>query len=353
MKVVAVIAAVALVLALPAAALALGMETFGNAPAVKQPEWAAGVLDVVNLKSRVYSQWVNGNENFFYRGDAVALNEALRKFAAVKDDTRRLILLPGPGKAQTFGGKPVACDWRLHVPSGIYRAVTGKKHAELTVYINAAKPRGTPDRKQAAKWIAELDADSFATRQKAEDELRKLGYDARPFLREALKGRPGLEGRRRLERLLQDLPGFDVTALEIPKGLTLISVDDLLAEHFKGLKDANPHACAQAIGGLSTLAPYSDKVLPALTAMLKKDKNEYLRRVAAGCLGHVGAAARSALPALKVGLGDPDANVRTAFGAAIDRIEKARREPGEDDQVRRKLVIRRDINELKKAVGGK
>src|SRR6516162_10429648 len=101
MKTVAGVIVVGLLLALPATALALATETFGNAPAVKQPDWAEGVLDVVNLKSRVYSQWVNGNENFFYRGDAQALNEALRKYAAVKADVRQLILLPGSGKTMT------------------------------------------------------------------------------------------------------------------------------------------------------------------------------------------------------------------------------------------------------------
>src|SRR5262249_10236991 len=98
MKMTAAMIFVTLFLVLPGVALALGMETFGNSPAVKQPDWADGVVDVVNLKSRVYSQWVNGNENFFYRGNAQALNEALEKFAAVKAEIRQLILLPGAGK---------------------------------------------------------------------------------------------------------------------------------------------------------------------------------------------------------------------------------------------------------------
>src|SRR5215471_11725946 len=136
MKITAAMTFVILFLGLPEVALALGMETFGNAPAVKQPDWAEGILDVVNLKSRVYSQWVNGNENFFYRGNGQALNEALRKYAAVKDDVRQLILLPGAGKTQTFHRKTIDFDWKFHVPSGIYRAVTKRKHAEMTVYLN-------------------------------------------------------------------------------------------------------------------------------------------------------------------------------------------------------------------------
>src|SRR5262245_1242854 len=353
MKVVAITAPVVLLLAFPAAALGLGMETFGNAPAGKQPGWAEGVLEVVNLKSRVYSRWVNGNESFYYRGDARDLNEALRKYAAVKDEPRRLILLPGQGKTQSFGGKPIDFDWRLHVPSGIYRAMTGKKHAELTVYINAAKPRGTPAPKQVEGWIRQLDDESFDKRQKAEQELGKLGYDAKPLLREALKAGPALEPRRRIERLLQKLRGFDVADLEIPKGVTVVGVNDLLEAHFKDLKDTNLNVCAQAIQGLSVLAPYSDNVIPALTGLLEKDKNEYVRRVAAGCLGRVGAGARAAVPALKKGLDDPDPNIRATFKAALSQIEKAQEVPGAAGELKKNLSIVKDITELKKPAGGK
>src|SRR5262245_38240461 len=112
MKVVAIAAAAAL-LAVPAAALALRFETFGNAPAAKQPGWAEGVLDVVNLESRVYALWGDGMQYFFYQGDARALNKAIRKYAAVKAPQRRLVLLPGRGKTHSFDRKPIDIDWQL------------------------------------------------------------------------------------------------------------------------------------------------------------------------------------------------------------------------------------------------
>jgi hypothetical protein len=347
------VAALAVLLAFPSVVLALGMEKFGNAPVVKQSGWADGVLEVANLKSRVYTYWVNGNESFFYKGDAKALNEALRKFAAVKDDGRRVILLPGQGKTQSFERKPVAFEWQFHVPSGIYRAMSGQKHVVLTVYINAAKPRGRPDRQQVKKWIDELDSDSFETRQKAEQELRKLKYEVKPFLREALKGQPALEARRRMERLLESLAGFDVDDLEIPKGLTVVSVDDQLDEHFKGLKLASPEKAGLAMHGLSNLVAYSDRIVPALVGMLAKEKHEYLRLVAASTLARIGAEAKYAIPALKEGLNDPDVNVRKTFKDALDTIEKARREPGEEDEIKRKRAILKDITEWKKGREGK
>jgi len=42
-----------------------------------------------------------------------ALNEALEKYAAVKDEVRELILLPGAGKTQSFRGQAIEFDLPL------------------------------------------------------------------------------------------------------------------------------------------------------------------------------------------------------------------------------------------------
>src|SRR5262249_19367635 len=158
-------------------------------------------------------------------------------FAAVKDEGRQLILLPGPGKTHSFERKPVAFDLQFHVPSGIYKAVSKRGHVVMTVYINARKPQETPARKSIEKWLVDLNNDSFETREKASRELEKLGNDAKPFLRAALKIQPAPEARRRIEGLLGKLREVDVTDLEIPEGTKILSVDDLLAIHLRALKD--------------------------------------------------------------------------------------------------------------------
>jgi hypothetical protein len=75
------------------------------------------------------------------------------------------------------------------------------------------------------------------------------------------------------------------------------------------------------------------------------------RRVAALSLAHVGTAARSALPVLKEGTGDPDKNVSAAFQAAVGQIEKARDEPGWGEGVKKQIAILKDLDEWKKARG--
>jgi hypothetical protein len=341
-----------LLLTLPVTALALSFESFGNAPLDRQTGWAEGVLDVVNLKSRVYSFYGGvGNLIFFYQGDARDLNEAIRKFAAIKADERRLILLPGRGKTHSFDKKAIDVDWRLHAPAGRYQKVVRNKHAVLTAYINAEKPRGALDRKKVQKWIANLDDDTFATREAASRELEKLGVTVKPLLRETLKGRPSPEVCRRINVLLARLKGFDVDDLEVPDGVTVVTAGELLTAYLKDLSSADQTRCGEAMWGLVELAPHSEKVVPALTAMLDKGKSEYIRRVAAVCLGNIGVPARSALPALKAGLGDPDTNVRGAFQRTIDQIEAAREESGRDEEVKKRLAILKDLDEWKKGRG--
>jgi hypothetical protein len=228
--------------------------------------------------------------------------------------------------------------------------VAKEKHAVFTVYIDALKPRAV-DRKQVDKWLQDLNSDAFKTRDAAHQELQKLRTDAKPFLREALKAQPALETRRRIEALLEKMPGFDVTDLEIPKGIAIITMDDRLASSLKDLTDADRDARSFAIQNLSTLAPYSDKVVPALIEMYKKDKDDHVRRVAAASLASICVKMKTTLPVLKEGLEDSDAYIRNAFQTALDGLAKAKATPGEQDRVSRELAIAREISEFKNAAG--
>jgi RNA polymerase sigma factor (sigma-70 family) len=60
-----------------------------------------------------------------------------------------------------------------------------------------------PDEKKIKQWIADLDAEEFATREKASKELEKLGKQAEDIMRQALAAGPQLEAQKRLEKLLK------------------------------------------------------------------------------------------------------------------------------------------------------
>ncbi len=179
------------------------------------------------------------------------------------------------------------------------------------------------------------------------EELAKLGNDAKPFLRAALKGQPSLEKRRRVESLLDRLPrGYDVTDFEIPSGLALVTIDDLLAQNLKKMHDPDTYLSGDALEELAPLALYSDRVIPAIMTMLDNGKNEWVRRVAALNLADIGFSARSALPILKEGLHDPDMNIRKVFQMAFEKLDKAASRPAEE--TRTMVAIAEDIRELKK-----
>jgi WD40 repeat protein len=62
-----------------------------------------------------------------------------------------------------------------------------------------------PDPEVVARLIRDLDAEDFSAREKASTELAKLGRQAERAMRQALEGKFSPEGRRRLNRLLDDL----------------------------------------------------------------------------------------------------------------------------------------------------
>jgi hypothetical protein len=65
------------------------------------------------------------------------------------------------------------------------------------------------------RLIADLDSDTFAVRDKATKELAKIGEGAAPALRAALKDKPSLETRKRLEELIQRIERKTLSAYEL------------------------------------------------------------------------------------------------------------------------------------------
>jgi WD40 repeat protein len=58
-------------------------------------------------------------------------------------------------------------------------------------------------------FVAQLDSDDFETREKASQELERLGRDAEQALRDAQAGKASAEMRRRIKELLANLKGDD------------------------------------------------------------------------------------------------------------------------------------------------
>lgn len=88
-----------------------------------------------------------------------------------------------------------------------------KEH--LKVNVPAADPQ------RIAQLIADLDADAFTAREKAQKELEQLGMAAQPAIREALEKTRSVEAKMRLQRLIdgsKDAPAL----LQAQRGLEVL-----------------------------------------------------------------------------------------------------------------------------------
>jgi hypothetical protein len=100
------------------------------------------------------------------------------------------------------------------------------------------------DPRRLAHLLADLDSREFNVREKASQELEKLAEVAEPALKNALEGRPSLEARRRIERVLEKLkeerlhPSGDrlrlIRAVEVLEQIGNQQARDVLATLAKG-----------------------------------------------------------------------------------------------------------------------
>ncbi len=142
-------------------------------------------------------------------------------------DSRRLATVGEDGTALVWDATAISPDGRLPArqltaeeTEAAWRALadkdTAKAHRALWTLI--ADPERAlpmlrqrlhatvkPDPRRLAQLLADLDDDSFAVREVASAELRKMGEATRSALRQTLQSKPSLEVRRRVEGLLHAL----------------------------------------------------------------------------------------------------------------------------------------------------
>jgi WD40 repeat protein len=106
------------------------------------------------------------------------------------------------------------------------------------------KPAAPIDTKGIDAWLRDLDSDDFAVRERATRELERLGEQAVPALERFLTGKPSLEARRRVERVVgksSDRTREHLRRIRALEALERIGNDDarrLLEALAKGATDA-------------------------------------------------------------------------------------------------------------------
>jgi hypothetical protein len=105
---------------------------------------------------------------------------------------------------------------------------------------------------QLRAWVADLDADDFAKRETASNELAKHLATAEPLLQECLANKPSLEARRRIENLLALMDSHalsqetirDLRALEVLEYFGPPAIEDVARQLAEGNYD--PHIASAA-----------------------------------------------------------------------------------------------------------
>ena len=323
----------------------------GNQPIGPESGLDKEVLDAFNMPERVILSegGLAGNYEVYFHGGPKALNEALRRFAAIKAGEHEVILMPFPANPFHFGKQSYPYDWTMHISTRSGRRGNERDLVTMTVYIPNPGPPAPADPAAARKSIADLGNDDFKVRERATKELADLGPSAAGLFREALKGKLTPEARERLEKLLADVSkDLRVDTLELPAGLTVVGPDDLLARARKLLADKAANIRGNGAFKLAECGVPAEEVLPDLEKMLKSE-SEWESRAAYGAVwgaNHFGAAAKPLLPALRAAAGAKDKDFAKACQQVIKSIENSKDDPVSEADAKKRAVIRKEIREL-------
>ncbi len=255
-------AAILIFCLLSVSAWPMGTETFGNEPLGEQNynDWP-GIMPLVNNEKRVYSNWVNGNETFYYRGDTEAFNDFLKRFAAMESQVHEVIFRPGPGRAQCFLiEKVIPVDWRLHIVGGIV--------AHMVDY------EGTADL-----------------------------WDMHPTL----------------TVYLTDKSRIQLDKIVVPEKVKVLQVAELRDKYRKALQSDNARMYADAVTKLAAEDNLNIENIPLVVGVLK-DNDPYPRACATVALGSFGSLAKSALPELQKASQSEDQQVSACARESIVKI---------------------------------
>ena len=76
-------------------------------PTVGQPGWPAGMIKILGHDSRVYSIWVNGNENFYFEASPDEISELIKLYSKARLRDHVVTIKKGEKEVGTFKGDKI------------------------------------------------------------------------------------------------------------------------------------------------------------------------------------------------------------------------------------------------------
>lgn len=111
-------------------------------PSFEQPGWPAGMIDILDHDSRVYSIWVNGNENFYFAATPKEIQDLIELYSEIRLRDHVVVIKEGIPEVSSFGDDQIKYNVNFHYLGGIARSVRrGDAKAEtyeptLTIYVD-------------------------------------------------------------------------------------------------------------------------------------------------------------------------------------------------------------------------
>lgn len=121
-----------------------GPDSVRGRKTIAQPGWPAGLAELLRHESRVYSLWINGSEDFYFRASPEGINDLIGLYAETRTRDHELWIKAGDEHLNSFGGVKIHYNVRMHVLGGIARAMarTGESpdphRLALTVFVDPA-----------------------------------------------------------------------------------------------------------------------------------------------------------------------------------------------------------------------
>ncbi|MBN2473828.1 MAG: hypothetical protein JXB62_04430 [Pirellulales bacterium] len=112
-------------------------------PTVEQPGWPAGMIGILGHDSRVYSIWVNGNENFYFQTTPGQIGELITLYSRIRLRDHVVTIKQQKKEVRTFKGDKIDYNVNFHFLGGIaLGGMRRKGNAEtyeptLTIYVDA------------------------------------------------------------------------------------------------------------------------------------------------------------------------------------------------------------------------
>jgi len=216
------IVAIEIVLLTVSSTWSMGLESFGNTQLsdANYTDWP-DVMPVINDAHRVYHSWVNGNEHFYFAGNTIALNAAIKNFAAIKAERLTIVLRPSPGKANSFNNKQsFPFNWKLHLLGGISKMM-------------------------------------------AKEDLGSNIWDPSPYLQVYVGD------------------SIKLDEIEIPKGMEVLEISDLQKRYIKCLNSKDQSVRGWSCGHIAELDPYNAEAMQQIVAKLDDDEWVKLNAISA------------------------------------------------------------------------